>query len=59
MGMYNLKWYAGVCFLGGPLNLCGRVIPAACDSPGQDLVVSVIPLTLIPPSNPPSFFHGL
>ena len=39
------KSNAGVSLSEGPLNSCGQVIPVACDSPGQELVVSVIPLT--------------
>lgn len=56
---YEYKQYAGVCLSDSPLNLCGQVIPAARDSPREELVMSVIPLTLVPSSDPPSFFHGI
>lgn len=47
---YELKQHVGVGLLVSPLNLCGQVIPAARDSPRQELALSVIPLTFVPPS---------
>ena len=45
--------------LEGPLNPCGQVIPAAYDPPGRELVVSVIPLPLVPSSKQHSFSRGI
>lgn len=47
---YELKQHVGMGLLVSPLNLCGQVIPAARDSPRQELALSVIPLTFVPPS---------
>lgn len=41
------------------INLRGLVIPAACDFPGQELVLSIIPLTSLLPTDLLSFFHGI
>lgn len=42
-----------VSVVDGSCNLCAQLIPATCDSPGQELVMNIIPLTLFPPSNIP------
>lgn len=47
---YEFKQHVGMGLLVSPLNPCGHVIPAVRDSPRQELAVSVIPLTFVPPS---------